>query len=90
MILLRNIDHLFALPPGFYAVGDCYGGRETGEALRQPTPGVAACSMPERRAKPAAWLAGWPAAGSVTVPACTRACVRCVLAALRLLPQHTG
>ncbi len=30
MILCRNIDHLFALPDGFYAVGDCYGGRETG------------------------------------------------------------
>lgn len=31
MILVRNIDHLFDLPPGaFYAVGDCYGGRETG------------------------------------------------------------
>jgi inositol 3-alpha-galactosyltransferase len=33
MILLRNIDHLFSLPPGFYAVGDCYGGREYGEPL---------------------------------------------------------
>lgn len=28
MILLRCTDHLFHLPPGFYAVGDCYGGRE--------------------------------------------------------------
>lgn len=25
-------DHLFELAPGFYAVGDCYGGREYGEA----------------------------------------------------------
>ncbi|PRW55990.1 glycosyl transferase [Chlorella sorokiniana] len=24
-------DHLFELPPGFYAVGDCYGGREYAE-----------------------------------------------------------
>ncbi|KAI7845862.1 hypothetical protein COHA_000596 [Chlorella ohadii] len=28
MILLKHTDHLFELPPGFYAVGDCYGGRE--------------------------------------------------------------
>ncbi|KAL4457668.1 hypothetical protein ABPG75_012533 [Micractinium tetrahymenae] len=28
MILLRSTDHLFDLPPGFCAVGDCYGGRE--------------------------------------------------------------
>ena len=27
-------DHLFELPPGFYAVGDCYGGREFGEPCR--------------------------------------------------------
>ena len=32
MIVCRNIDHLFDLPAGgFYAVGDCYGGREYGE-----------------------------------------------------------
>lgn len=30
MIVVRSLDHLFDLPPGFYAVGDCYGGRETG------------------------------------------------------------
>ncbi|KAL4442944.1 hypothetical protein ABPG77_008435 [Micractinium sp. CCAP 211/92] len=28
MILLRSTDQLFDLPPGFHAVGDCYGGRE--------------------------------------------------------------
>ncbi|GAB4820707.1 hypothetical protein N2152v2_007753 [Parachlorella kessleri] len=32
MIVCRNIDHLFDLPTGgFYAVGDCYGGREFAE-----------------------------------------------------------
>ncbi|PSC72665.1 glycosyl transferase isoform B [Micractinium conductrix] len=31
MILLRSIDHLFELPHGFYAVGDCYGGRDEEE-----------------------------------------------------------
>jgi len=32
MVLCRNVDHLFTLPPAaLYAVGDCYGGRETQE-----------------------------------------------------------
>ena len=33
MIVRKNIDHLFGLPGqgAFYAVGDCYGGRETAE-----------------------------------------------------------
>lgn len=28
MAVFKNIDHLFNLPRGFYAVGDCFGGRE--------------------------------------------------------------
>jgi inositol 3-alpha-galactosyltransferase len=32
MLVLKNIDHLFDLPPApLYAVGDCYGGREDAE-----------------------------------------------------------
>ena len=51
MILLRNIDHLFGLPPGFYAVGDCYGGRETGEALPLAL-GLPAGKAPRQRMQP--------------------------------------
>ena len=29
MLVLRNIDALFALPPGFYAAPDCAAGRAT-------------------------------------------------------------
>lgn len=52
MILCRNIDHLFDLPQGFWAVGDCYGGRETGEACRWR----ACCAMGGRGRPWACWL----------------------------------
>lgn len=36
-------DHLFELPPGFFAVGDCYGGREYGKQRLGPH---LACTRP--------------------------------------------
>ena len=29
MVVCHNVDHLFQLPPGFYAVADCAFGRKT-------------------------------------------------------------
>jgi hypothetical protein len=65
MIVLRNMDHLFALGPGFFAVGDCYGGREFGGWLL-PLRRRAWQHQPGSGQQQAAWCRVRCAAGSLS------------------------